>query len=177
MLLGLTRWLSIYLFCSRKKYAGNTCLVISTCTLMDLSKARIPISREAWLKVAFASPFRNLYMNMYLWGPILICLSRQATLQMILICSRGGWSHEIHCHDHQGCNDTWSLCTCPFHHLFKQPVQVDDKINQGRQDPYFVLENFHLKWFLYESILLLSLQFSGSSVTMPYVEIGASFQQ
>ena len=72
MLLALARCLQRNLFCLRKAYAGNACLVISKNTLLKLSTVCIPISRVAWLKVAFASPVKSLSMNVYCNSPILM---------------------------------------------------------------------------------------------------------
>ena len=123
MLLDLTRCLRKYLFCSRKAYAGNAYLVISASTLLKLSIARIPVPRAAWLKVAFASPFKSLSVNVCLNGHVLmlwpskpweVCPSRQATLLVILLHNRGGWSHRIRCHYHKGWYDIWSLYIVVF---------------------------------------------------------------
>ena len=78
MLLGLARCLHKYLVCQRKAYAGNACLVISASTLLKLSTVRIPTTRAAWLKVAFASPIKRLSVNVYLTGPMLMLWSSKA---------------------------------------------------------------------------------------------------
>ena len=118
MLLDLIRYLRRYLFCSRKAYARNACLVISASTLLKLLTVHLPISRAAWLMVAFASPFNKRSVNLYFWDTVLVLfghlrpwvifLCRQATLQVIILHNRGGWSHRIHYHYHQGCYDIWS---------------------------------------------------------------------
>ena len=118
MLLGLISYVHIYLFCLQKAYAGNACLVNSKSTLLKLSTEFIPISREALLKVAFAFAsksfqwtwtFEVLYWYFSHLRPWEVCLSRQATPQVILLGNRKGCSHRICYHFHQGCHDIWLL--------------------------------------------------------------------
>ena len=112
MLLGLIRCLCKCLFCSRKTYAENICLVNSASTLLKLSKVFIPISKAARLKIAFASPVEVLYWHFGHLRPWIVYLSRQATLQMVHLFIWGGWSHRILSYCHQGCYDICMHLPC-----------------------------------------------------------------
>ena len=177
----------MYLFWSQKVYAINTCLVILASTLLKLSIVHIPISRVAWLKVAFVSPVKSLsvYVNLKCLV-LMICPSKalsnlsfqQATPQVIPLHSRGGWFHRILSHYHQGCYDILSLCTLLFQDPLKRLFWVNDRVHQWSLQPNLFLGNFHVEPCLHKSWMSwLYLQCKGGDVTMSYAEIGASFQQ
>ena len=121
--------------------------------LLKLPTVHIPISKVAWLKVAFESHVKSLSVNMltvlyWCFGhlrPWVVCLLWQDNPHVILCHNRGGWSHVIISRDVMifDCN-VFSY----FENLFKQPFQVDDWINQLRLDPDFILGNFHVEQFL-----------------------------
>ena len=105
--------------------------------------------------------------------PWVICLSSQATLQVFLLHSRGGWSHRIRCHYHQGCYDTWYS---PFLSTFSSGLSRS-MIGFTRRD---VILTFFFTIFIIDDVcakvwLLLSLQSAWSNVTKSYTGIGASF--
>ena len=183
MLIGLTRCLCKYLFCSQKAYAGNACLVISKSTLLKLSIVRIPISRTAWLKIAFSSPAKNLTVKVYLRGPLLMLWPSKALSSLSFQTSHSSgsrrcWSHRILSHYHLDCYDTWSLCTSPFW----EPSQAAFPSQWLGPPMEIAFELFSWQfscWMIFTWKLneLLSQQSAGSNVTMPHAEIGASLQQ
>ena len=116
-------------------------MYVSASTLLKLSVVRIPISRSAWLNVAFESSIQSISVNMSFNGPLLMIWPSKAlsTLKVILLHSRGVWSHSVQSHYNQGCYDTWSLYIVLFENLLKWFFQVDDRVKQGRLDPHFLL--------------------------------------
>ena len=72
MRLGLIRCLRKERLCLRKTYSRYACLVISASTLLNILTVRLPISREALLKVSFASPVKSISVNVHLKGPVLM---------------------------------------------------------------------------------------------------------
>ena len=134
-----------YLFCVQKAYAVKGCLVISNSTLWKLSTEPVPISRAVWLKVAFVSTIRSLPVNVYFRGSVLIPWPSKAlsnlTFQTSLSYDPLSLSPGV----------LWHLIAMYLFSFSTFSSGLSRSLNQGRLDPNFLLDNFHVWWFLHES--------------------------
>ena len=114
--------------------------------------------------------FEILYWCLGLLRPWAVCLSRQASLQVFLLHSRGGWSHRIRCHLHQGCYEIRSICNLSFFQILcKWPFKIDDWVHNGSPHISFLLGNSHAEWLLLKKKALnylCNLQIGGSTLTI-----------